>query len=132
MPEIVKSLITPNDKTLRSIFEAAKCYHVDIYQREYKWTEENVKTLLNDIELRFNLCKRTQIEPAKIQQDVIVNFEPYFLNTFLVNATTENVSIVDGQQRLTTFLIILIKLYKLVKEVTSNQAYNKRVFLLLH
>jgi len=39
----VRSLITPQDQTLRTVFNAQRSYFIDIYQREYKWTEENVR-----------------------------------------------------------------------------------------
>jgi uncharacterized protein with ParB-like and HNH nuclease domain len=113
MPEqsSVRSLITPLDQTLRSVFNATRSYFIDIYQREYKWTAENVKTLLNDIEVRFAQHKRRKIEPKEIQEGVLERFEPYFLNTYLTSTTAANTSIVDGQQRLTTLLLMLIKLY---------------------
>jgi uncharacterized protein with ParB-like and HNH nuclease domain len=55
MPEsnVVRSLITPHDLTLRSVFNAQKSYFIDIYQREYKWTDKQVNTLLKDVEVRF-------------------------------------------------------------------------------
>ena len=47
-------------------------------------------------------------------------FEPYFLNTYLTHTTAANTSIVDGQQRLTTLLLILIKLYRILKSVEED------------
>ncbi len=128
MEEIIKNVITPNDKYLRTIFENSKAYFIDIYQREYKWKEENVKTLLEDIEVRFQLGKRIKVAPQEIQKDVLRNFEPYFLNTFLTSKTTENIAIVDGQQRLTTFLLVLIKLYKIIQYVNSNDHYSNKTY----
>src|SRR4051812_14301727 len=121
MPEItsVRSLITPQDQTLRTVFNAQRSYFIDIYQREYKWTEENVNTLLNDIEVRFSEHARRERQPKEIQEDVIERFEPYFLNTYLTSTTASNTSIVDGQQRLTTLLLVLIKFYHLLKEVEA-------------
>lgn len=125
----VKSVITPNDKFVRSVFETNKAYLIDIYQREYKWTKHNVETLLNDIEVRFNQHKRKQTEPEKIQIDVQRNFEPYYLNTFLTHSTAENVSIVDGQQRLTTLLLIIIKLYNVLKIIEKNPDNEGKTFV---
>jgi len=125
----VKSVITPNDKFVRSVFETNKAYLIDIYQREYKWTKHNVETLLNDIEVRFNQHKRKQTEPEKIQIDVQGNFEPYYLNTFLTHSTAENVSIVDGQQRLTTLLLIIIKLYNVLKIIEKNPDNEGKTFV---
>ena len=116
-PNVVKSLITPQDQTLRQVFGAQRAYYIDIYQREYKWTDENVNTLLNDIEVRFQQHDRRKMNPKEIQEDVLERFEPYFLNTYLTHTTAANTSIVDGQQRLTTLLLIFIKLYRILKEI---------------
>jgi len=85
-PSSVRSLITPQDQTLRTVFNAQRSYFIDIYQREYKWTDENVKTLLNDVEVRFTQYQRPKSAPKEIQEDVLERFEPYFLNTYLTTA----------------------------------------------
>src|ERR1043165_3654963 len=108
--EIVTSLITPNAKTINEVFQKKERYFIDIYQRDYKWEKSQVETLLRDIELRFNLTDRKVTDPKKIKDDVVNRYKPYFLNTYLTCKTANYISIVDGQQRLTTFLIMLIKL----------------------
>lgn len=128
MAETVKNVITPNDKTIRTVFSNPRAYYVDIYQREYKWKTSNVETLLNDINVRFSQFSRDQTVPKDIQADVLRNFEPYFLNTFLVNTTTDYTAIVDGQQRLTTFLLIFIKLYQIVKKIKASKEYETSTF----
>ncbi len=121
--EIVQSLITPNAHTINKVFSEKDRYYIDIYQRDYKWQKSQVETLLRDIELRFNLTKRNISDPKNIKKDVLENFKPYFLNTYLTCKTSNYVSIVDGQQRLTTFLIMLIALKRLVGEVHKNENY---------
>lgn len=132
---VVRSLITPQDQTLRSVFNVQRSYFIDIYQREYKWTADNVKTLLNDIEVRFTQHDRRKFNPKDIQEDVLERFEPYFLNTYLTHTTAANTFIVDGQQRLTTLLLILIKLLHILREVEADQGkpeaerkYNGKTF----
>lgn len=73
MPEpiAVKSPITPLDQTLRTVFGAQRSYFIDIYQREYKWTPQNVRTLLDDIEVRFSQHDRRRVNPREIQEDVL-------------------------------------------------------------
>ncbi|MBS1670903.1 MAG: DUF262 domain-containing protein [Bacteroidetes bacterium] len=121
--EIVQSLITPNAHTINKVFSEKERYFIDIYQRDYKWEKTQVETLLRDIELRFNMGKRAITDPKKIKGDVLGNFKPYFLNTYLTCKTSSYVSIVDGQQRLTTFLIMLIALRKLVSDVHTKDIY---------
>lgn len=115
----VQKLITPHDQFIRAVFNTQRSYYIDIYQREYKWTEAQVKTLLNDLEVRFELGKRQRTAPKEIQQDVLEHFEPYFLNTYLTHTSPSATSIVDGQQRLTTLLLILIKLYQVLQKLEA-------------
>ena len=129
MEEItIRSVITPNDQFLRKVFSNPKPYLIDIYQREYKWTKENVETLLKDIEVRFEQHQRTKEAPKEIQSDVQERFEPYFLNTYLTHSMATDVSVVDGQQRLTTFLLILIKLHQILKLIEADRAYEGKTF----
>ncbi|WP_317897154.1 DUF262 domain-containing protein [Aurantibacillus circumpalustris] len=122
--EIVQSLITPNALTINRVFSEKERYYIDIYQRDYKWQKSQVETLLRDIELRFNLSQRNVSDPKNIKKDVLENYKPYFLNTYLTCKTTTFISIVDGQQRLTTFLIMLIALRRIVSEVHENASYT--------
>ncbi len=124
----IRSVITPNDQFLRTVFSSTKAYYIDIYQREYKWDTENVKTLLNDIDVRFEQHSRTKTAPKDIQSEVLEHFEPYFLNTYLTHSTATNISIVDGQQRLTTLLLIFIKLYQILKMVESDPSLHVKTF----
>lgn len=116
MSKTIEKLITPDDKTIDTVFNKSTSYYIDIYQREYKWSRNQVQTLLNDIQVRFDIGLIRETEPERIKEDVLGNFEPYFVNTFLTNEVPGKKNIVDGQQRLTTFLIILIKLYQIAKE----------------
>ena len=124
----VRSVITPNDQFIRSVFDRAKAFHIDIYQREYRWEKAQIDALLEDIELRFNCHKRTKIQPKDIQKEVLKAFEPYYLNTFLTNAEPTATAIVDGQQRLTTLLLILIKLQKILLRIEENRDLKGKTF----
>lgn len=120
MSQTIEKLITPDDRTIDTVFNKSTSYYIDIYQREYKWQQDQVKTLLNDIQVRFDIGHMRETDPKLIKEDVLGNFEPYFINTFLTNEIPGKKNIVDGQQRLTTFLIILIKLYQISKEQKEN------------
>lgn len=113
-------LIEVEERDINYIFGKPKPYSLDVYQRDYRWSDDKeykiVTQLLIDIELRFEnnlkFNKRNQsIELPSILKDVEENFKPYFLNTIMLNEQSGNIYIVDGQQRLTTILLLLIKLY---------------------
>jgi len=126
----IKSLITPQDQTLRTVFSAQRSYFIDIYQREYKWDEKQVRTLLMDIDVQFSQHERRKTQPKEIQEDVLQRFQPYFLNTYLTHTTASDTSIVDGQQRLTTLLLVLIKLYHMVRAVeteATGRTFSSRI-----
>jgi hypothetical protein len=124
----VKSLITPHDQTLREVFGVQRSYYIDIYQREYKWRDVHVRTLLNDIEVRFCLHPRRKSAPKEVQSDVLQHFQPYFLNSYLTSKTAAHTAIVDGQQRLTTLLLILIKLCRILRDVENDPANTGKTF----
>ena len=63
-------------------------YVIPKYQREYKWTTEKVETLITDI-----------------------NNRDKFLGNIILNKVSNYYEIVDGQQRITTILLILIALF---------------------
>ena len=70
-------------------------YHIPPYQRGYKWTYSEVKTLLNDVD--------------KFKPD---GNKFYCLqNITLVTTSPNHYNVVDGQQRLTTLLVVLAYFY---------------------
>lgn len=122
-------LIEVEERDLDYIFGKSNPYSLDVYQRDYRWSDDKdykiVTQLLIDIELRFenNLLvnrKYKKDELSLIYKDVNENFKAYFLNTIMLNEQAGNIFIVDGQQRLTTILLILIKLYHIGKNNEIN------------
>ena len=81
-----------------SIEEAFReCFYiVPDYQREYVWTDKEVHQLLEDI--------NEQIDAGSMQE--------YFIGTVLVSPTDQknHYEVIDGQQRLTTFFLLLCAL----------------------
>lgn len=105
--------LNPSPVTIANIF--SKKYEVDFYQREYKWNDEKqsykpIKSLMDDIFYRFNLCYRADLDAT---QAAISRYDWYYLNSYMVNSVNGNTFIVDGQQRLTTLSILIINLIHL-------------------
>ena len=75
-------------------------YRIPIYQRPYSWEEKNIKDFLASI---FDAFKEVNEEKCK------VNVKPVFFGTIQLdhNKDDNTLDIVDGQQRLTTFLLFL-------------------------
>jgi len=130
-------LIEVEERDINYIFGKPKPYSLDVYQRDYRWSDDKdykiVTQLLIDIELRFEnnlkFNKRNHApELTSILKDVEENFKPYFLNTIMLNEQGGNIYIVDGQQRLTTILLLLIKLYHIGVD-KGNSVLNVKKFI---
>lgn len=85
-------------------------YFLDFYQRDYQWKKGNIEKLLEDIFYRFSLEYRPSLDPTV---EVVSRFDWYYLNAYVTNEFKGKLFIVDGQQRLTSLTLILIKLYHL-------------------
>lgn len=92
-----------------SIEEAFReCFYiVPDYQREYVWTDKEVHQLLEDID--------EQIDAGTTRE--------YFIGTVLVSPTDQknHYEVIDGQQRLTTFFLLLCALKHLFQGEPQRQ-----------
>lgn len=84
-------------------------YVIPIYQRPYSWTEKEIKKLISDI---FNSFWGSDENVKTIVE------EPMFIGTMQLSAIKNNndQDIIDGQQRVTTLLLLL----KVLKFKYSN------------
>ena len=78
------------DFTIKNIFQHH--YSIPIYQRAYAWTEKEINTLIDDI---YDYYRRNDT----------CN---YYIGSLVVHSSSEEVlSIIDGQQRLTTLSLLI-------------------------
>ncbi|MCF6404602.1 DUF262 domain-containing protein [Chitinophaga filiformis] len=82
-----------------------KKYTVDYFQREYKWGKKHIEQLLVDLEAAF-MADYTQDDTL----DKVVRYNCYYLGPIVICETGKARSIVDGQQRLTSIMLLLIYL----------------------
>lgn len=84
--------------SLKTISELLKCnFHIPSYQRGYRWTEQQVTELLNDI---------NEFSPKEVEHSDEKTW--YCLQPIIVKQKSENEwDVIDGQQRLTTTYLIL-------------------------
>lgn len=106
--------IAPDTQNIDRVFSNTT-YFIDFYQRDYKWTDEPVLRLLDDIFYKFNQEYKGHIALDPTKEVVTAKYPWYYLNTYVTNTVDGKVYVVDGQQRLTTLTLILIKLYHLSK-----------------
>ncbi len=102
--------VNPEKQNINRLFSTTN-YHIDFYQREYKWKDDEVKRLIEDIFYHFeqSYAKHADLDPT--EANVAANYSWYYLNTYITNKTDGRIFVVDGQQRLTTLTLMLIALY---------------------
>ncbi|TDO82992.1 uncharacterized protein DUF262 [Flavobacterium chryseum] len=111
--------ISPDKQNIDRVFSNTT-YYIDFYQRQYKWNEEPVKRLLEDIFYKFNEEFKKHKDSDIPLEQLITKYSWYYLNTYVTNVIDGKIYVVDGQQRLTTITLILIKLKHLAESQKSE------------
>jgi hypothetical protein len=106
--------IQPDKQNLDQTFSTT-VYSIDFYQRDYKWTTEPVLRLLDDIFYQFDETYERHSALEANRENINARYPWYYLNTYVTNTVGGRVFVVDGQQRLTTLTLILLKLYATAK-----------------
>jgi uncharacterized protein with ParB-like and HNH nuclease domain len=111
--------VQPNNQNVNGLF-GTEIYYIDFYQRQYKWDEVPVKRLLDDVFFKFNKEYENHSDSNIELEKLIESYAWYYLNTYVTNKIEGKTFIVDGQQRLTTLTLILIKLVHLSEYYSSD------------
>lgn len=103
MSEKIEACIRKVDKVLENKM------NIPEYQRPYRWTEENVRQLLTDVYESWKLGKSS-----------------YRIGSIILHSKKNRpLNIVDGQQRLTSILLVLVALGSNIgDELRQNLKYN--------
>lgn len=111
--------VVPEKQNVDKVFANTK-FLIDFYQRDYRWNEEQVTRLLDDVFFRFreNYGRLKDLDPSK--ETISAQYPWYYLNTYVTNTVGGHVYVVDGQQRLTTLSLILTKLFHMGKDFGSQ------------
>jgi uncharacterized protein with ParB-like and HNH nuclease domain len=100
--------LNPEEFNIDEVFKGK--YNIPIYQRPYSWRKEEVCQLLRDIQNSYCLYKKSTDNGEKINNEELLLFAgTLFIKTERnVKNTYVEYDIVDGQQRITTFTLILM------------------------
>ncbi|MGL2700923.1 DUF262 domain-containing protein [Helicobacter pylori] len=104
--------IESNDLNLRDILKDELYYQIPIYQRPYQWTEENCEKLLDDLFFNYEDDRESD----------------YFCGSLVLILISEDskkaktYDIVDGQQRLSTFILLAKVLSALYSERLAEES----------
>lgn len=97
-------VIKANPESIIEIFQ--KLYVIPEYQRPYSWAEDKCYDLWNDI------IEKYEEEKRKKKKSDNKNKGEYFLGTMVLIKNNKGIfEVIDGQQRLTSLLILLKALY---------------------
>jgi hypothetical protein len=112
-------LVTGDTYTLKKLFDR-HFYRVDYYQREYAWSAEDVRTLVNDLIEAFEESWQGGRRPAHY-----ANPDQFFLGPFVFVDESRSRSrrfLVDGQQRFTTIHLIFMHLRLAAEALKDKEA----------
>ncbi|MER9363394.1 DUF262 domain-containing protein [Mesorhizobium sp. M0500] len=113
--------IAPDKQNIDRVFSNTT-YHIDFYQRDYKWTDEPVRRLIDDIFYTFEEAYKKHVDLDPGPEIIVARYPWYYLSTYVTNTVDGRVYVVDGQQRLTTLTLILIKLHHMAAAFESDLA----------
>ncbi|WQZ38684.1 DUF262 domain-containing protein [Helicobacter pylori] len=110
--------IESKDSHLRDILKDELYYQIPIYQRPYQWTEENCEKLLDDLFFNYEDDRESD----------------YFCGSLVLIAISEDskakiYDVVDGQQRLSTFILLAKVLATLYDKDLNENCKISRDFL---
>ncbi len=99
--------IEPKLQTIGVYLKKADIFRIPEYQRAYSWNTTNCDKLWQDVE-------------SYIDQDAE---DPYFFGTIIIDCSKEGyLNLIDGQQRTTTFLLLLKAMHLRITEVLYSMA----------
>ncbi len=85
---------------------------IPVYQRNYDWSQSQCKQLLDDI---FEVGVSSEMNAHFIGSIVYVHDDDY------ITSRIKELTIIDGQQRLTTLTLIYLAIYSLARRCCINR-----------
>lgn len=118
-----KLTMTPTSSTFHELLDQITEYHIPNYQRDYTWREDDVDLFISDLVAAMNSKTQRFFGPILMADNAPFTESPE-------NRTI--VYVIDGQQRLTTLLIMLVALRHLALELSSVLPQSRDIAEQLH
>jgi uncharacterized protein with ParB-like and HNH nuclease domain len=74
-----------------------------VFKREYRWQKKDMGELISDLSSRFLSAWRKTHDRSEVER-----YPFYFLGSIIISNKNGRLSVIDGQQRLTSLSILLI------------------------
>ena len=122
--------IVAQQKMLGMMFTDTR-YRVDVFQRDFRWQHKQIDALISDLTSSFYNSYKDGDTLAAIR-----NYDCYYMGPVVLCDNDGEMSVVDGQQRLTSFSLLFIYLRhlqrKLKLEDVNYRELNNYIFVLLN
>lgn len=96
--------IDADDVSLANILDHQK-FTIDYFQREYLWERKHVEQMLDDLSTAFH-----SNYSSKHEREQVEDYNFYYMGPIVMSSKDGKLSIIDGQQRLTSLTLLLIYL----------------------
>jgi uncharacterized protein with ParB-like and HNH nuclease domain len=110
--------IDPEFASVGKFFEESPVYKVHIYQRGYAWEKDEINDFLKDLELVYNA--RKEGNPKNHFLGSIVTVQEKLSGV----VGKHSYELVDGQQRMTTFVLLAAAIYEITKDIETTCQQN--------
>lgn len=114
MSNHIANKIEAKDKNLGKIFLNER-FKIDVFQREYRWHRKHIEALISDLSISFQSSYKEGDTIEKYD-----SYDSYYMGPIVLCNDQGSLSIVDGQQRLTSFTLLLIHLHHLQHQLNLD------------
>lgn len=113
----IANKIDAEDKKLNELF-SEKRYKIDTFQREYRWRRLHVEAMISDLSMSF----LRDYDAAATLQDVR-RYDCYYMGPVVLCDDGLSLSVIDGQQRLTTLSLLFIYMLHLQQKLDIDEKF---------
>ena len=119
--------LKPEQHQISKLFDYSQIeqFIIPIFQRPYSWKLQHCEQLWDDIELAYKQLH--QLQQNDVMQSQSKNEEiAYFLGSIIVypeNNNKKTLNIIDGQQRITTLMLLLRAIYTTIEGKIENSLF---------
>ncbi len=113
----IANKIDAEDKKLNELF-SEKRYKIDVFQREYRWRRLHVEAMISDLSMSF----LRNYDTSSTLQDVR-RYDCYYMGPVVLCDDGLSLSVIDGQQRLTTLSLLFIYMSHLQRKLNIDENF---------
>lgn len=119
----IANKIHAEDLALNKLFTHNR-YKIESFQREYRWEKKHVEALISDLSTNFFCCYN-----QGDTMDDVNDYNCYYMGPVVLCDENGSKSIVDGQQRLTSFTLLFIYLHHIQKQLPEDNRADLMQYL---